>query len=450
MRAYVFVGPTLPLARARELLDAVYLPPARQGEVFRLVQLREPKVIGLIDGHFNQVPAVWHKEILWAMSAGVHVFGAASMGALRAAELSAFGMQGVGRVFEAYRDGVLPPYGGDAFEDDDEVAVTHAPGEAGYLASSEAMVNMRCTLADAADAGIISRKTRDQLVMLAKQTFYPERRYPELLRKAAEADVAPTELEGLRAWLPSGRRDQKRLDAERLLQAVAEHLRQEPAPMRAAFSFQHTVQWETATTALSPPPRTEPEVLNELRLTPEAYKQTRRRALRRLLAFDERQSAAPLDDLLRTAAGATPANDLDRLLDQNHGRRETIDALWRNETRLQQLRAELEALPLHLLERHMLAELRRSGDYPQLQQRAGQKRKRLAALAERPMAADLSGLQTLQLQDWYFTQRLRQTMPQDLDHHLERLGFADTTAFNEALLAEYLFLEGEHHVASAG
>ena len=40
------------------------------------------------------------------MSEGVPVFGAASMGALRAAELHEFGMRGIGRIFEAFRDGV--------------------------------------------------------------------------------------------------------------------------------------------------------------------------------------------------------------------------------------------------------------------------------------------------------------------------------------------------------
>ena len=43
-----------------------------------------PRAIGIIDGYFQQVPSVWHKEILWAMAQGVHVFGSASMGALRA------------------------------------------------------------------------------------------------------------------------------------------------------------------------------------------------------------------------------------------------------------------------------------------------------------------------------------------------------------------------------
>ena len=74
---------------------------------------------------------VWHKELLWAMSQGVHVLGAGSIGALRAAEPEAFGMVGEGRIFEAYRSGVLEPYY-RPFEDDDEVAVVHAPAELGY------------------------------------------------------------------------------------------------------------------------------------------------------------------------------------------------------------------------------------------------------------------------------------------------------------------------------
>ena len=51
---------------------------------------------------------------------GVHVFGAASMGALRAAELDGFGMRGIGRIYAAYRDGYWPGYD-EPFEDDDEV-----------------------------------------------------------------------------------------------------------------------------------------------------------------------------------------------------------------------------------------------------------------------------------------------------------------------------------------
>ena len=144
MTSIVFVGPTLAPEEVAAAGDFICLPPVSQGDVYRAARSR-PRAIGIIDGYFSGAPSVWHKEILWAISEGVPVFGSASMGALRAAELHSFGMRGVGRIFEAFRDGVL--------EDDDEVAVLHGPAEIGYLAASEPMVNIRETLALARDEG---------------------------------------------------------------------------------------------------------------------------------------------------------------------------------------------------------------------------------------------------------------------------------------------------------
>src|SRR5262249_40432572 len=131
MTVCIFLGPTLSLRDARNVLDAVYLPPVQQGDVHRALLCHRPPAIGIVDGYFQQVPSVWHKEILWAMAQGTHVFGGASMGALRAAELDVFGMRGIGRVFQAYRDGQLSPFEAEPFEDDDEVAVVHGPPETG-------------------------------------------------------------------------------------------------------------------------------------------------------------------------------------------------------------------------------------------------------------------------------------------------------------------------------
>src|SRR6188508_3485280 len=101
--AVVFVGPTLAIAEARAALpEARFLPPARRGDVYRACSGR-PASIALIDGYFEQQLSVWHKEILWALSQGIRVYGAASMGALRAAELEAFGMVGVGTIFSLFR-----------------------------------------------------------------------------------------------------------------------------------------------------------------------------------------------------------------------------------------------------------------------------------------------------------------------------------------------------------
>ena len=132
MKAIVFSGPSVSREAVTALEGMEWRPPVSQGDVYRAAKT-SPRVIAIIDGFFDSVPSVWHKEILWAMSRGIHLFGASSMGALRAAELHQFGMRGVGEIFEKYRDGTL--------EDDDEVAVLHGPAELGYTPLSVPMVN---------------------------------------------------------------------------------------------------------------------------------------------------------------------------------------------------------------------------------------------------------------------------------------------------------------------
>src|SRR5690348_7830328 len=106
MKPVVFVGPTLSRHPVLASKAFAWRPPATEGDVYRAA-MKRPEAIALIDGQFENVPSVWHKEILWALSQGIAVFGAASMGALRAAELDRFGMIGVGAVYEAFRDGRL-------------------------------------------------------------------------------------------------------------------------------------------------------------------------------------------------------------------------------------------------------------------------------------------------------------------------------------------------------
>src|SRR5262249_29488993 len=179
-----------------ELLDAVCLPPVAQGDVYRAAASRA-RAIGIIDGYFDGMPAVWHKEILWAMNQGIHVFGSASMGALRAAELHAFGMRGVGNIFAAYEAGEL--------EDDDEVAVVHGPAAIGYPSLSEPLVNIRATLGAAERGGIISSITRARLVDSAKATFYQDRSWERLLSEPVVGRAGEDELQRLRGWLVAGR-----------------------------------------------------------------------------------------------------------------------------------------------------------------------------------------------------------------------------------------------------
>ncbi len=228
MTVYVFTGPTLTPAEARRELAAVCLPPVSQGDVYR-VALRRPRAIGLIDGYFQGVPSAWHKEILWAMSQGIHVFGSASMGALRAAELAQFGMVGVGRIFTAYQEGIL--------EDDDEVAVRHGQAGVNYAAVSEALVNIRFTLLEAERQGIVGAATRESLIALGKDRFHYQRSYERLLQDGVRQGLPVQELDALRAWLPAGRINQKRLDALAMLSELREFLDGAPVAKRIPYRF---------------------------------------------------------------------------------------------------------------------------------------------------------------------------------------------------------------------
>jgi hypothetical protein len=243
MRAVIFAGSTLPprwRPADEELWD--WRPPVRQGELYRAA-LARPDAIGIIDGYFEIVPTVWHKEILWAMAEGIHVFGAASIGALRAAELDTFGMRGIGRVYEDFRDGVV--------QDDDEVAVLHGPAELGYPPVTEAMVNIRATLAAAARDGILAPQIAVGLSNIAKALFYKERSWDTVLQNAASQWPADPLL-AVADWLPHGRVDQKRHDGEAMLAAIRAHLAVNPGPLKVTYELADTVTWQATRRASGP------------------------------------------------------------------------------------------------------------------------------------------------------------------------------------------------------
>jgi len=267
--AVVFLGPTLAHDEARTVLDAEFLPPAAHGDVLRAA-FRRPQAIGIVDGVFEHVPAVWHKEILFALSEGIHVYGAASMGALRAAELDRFGMRGIGEVYRAYADGVL--------EDDDEVAVAHAGVEDGFQAMSDPMVDIRATLDAAVSNGIASEQTAATIVAQIKATFYPQRLLLGALTSHDDDHLR------LREWLPDGWVRRKRDDALALLRTMTDDLSADLEPFRPDWTLQRTRFWEDARHSVeraaehrpgSTPAVTADEelesVLDEARLDPDQY-----------------------------------------------------------------------------------------------------------------------------------------------------------------------------------
>ncbi|WP_287746463.1 TfuA-like protein [Methylobacterium sp.] len=233
MSVVVFLGPSLPREQAARLLDATYLPPVQQGDLLRLLD-HPPRHVGIIDGYFETVPAVWHKEILIAMSRGVRVYGAASMGALRAAELHGFGMRGVGTIFEWYRDGRITA--------DDEVAVQHAPEGLGYLPLTQALVDIRASTDSAREAGLIGPEAAAAIVAAARALYYAERNVEAVAARLHLAGTVPAR--EIAAWQEHARTDfvsLKARDAAALLAEIGREAAQPWEPRPVDYTVAHTV-----------------------------------------------------------------------------------------------------------------------------------------------------------------------------------------------------------------
>ncbi len=215
LAAHVYVGPTLSPATVRSLVpDVILHGPVRHGDLLS-AGLGASDCAVLIDGYYHQIGSVRHKEILHALDCGAVIVGAASMGAIRAAELHTLGMTGIGEVFRMYRDGEI--------RGDDEVAVAH--GEAPeFRQVSEALVNIRHVLVHARRDGVTGANEASVLLECARALPYPERSWlaieHRVLRSASS--LVPT-LRRVRDYARANAAtlDLKALDASRALTYAA-------------------------------------------------------------------------------------------------------------------------------------------------------------------------------------------------------------------------------------
>ena len=210
----VYLGPSLPVRDAEQVLPAEYLPPAKRGDIPLAVR-NGARIICLIDGVFFQDCSVGHREILAALGKNTRVIGASSMGALRASELDTLGMEGIGDIYQMYKNGDV--------ESDDEVALIFDP-ESG-TALSVPLVNIRYILYLAAGLGIIDRSQKDILFRAAQSLYFPERTWDRIQELACENIPSPV-LEKFICFAEQGP-DLKREDAVRALnytREVAEEL----------------------------------------------------------------------------------------------------------------------------------------------------------------------------------------------------------------------------------
>jgi hypothetical protein len=165
----VFLETSLTHREALKLFpEASYLPSIKKGDVLKAIKEGYKRIV-IIDGNFSWVPSVWHKEILTALDYGLEVFGAASMGALRAAELNAFGMKGYGRIYEMYKN--------EEIDGDDEVAIAYSKYNNDQTIP---LINIRLTLER------INIHEKEMILDSLRFIFYAERTWDRIALEISE------------------------------------------------------------------------------------------------------------------------------------------------------------------------------------------------------------------------------------------------------------------------
>jgi hypothetical protein len=419
----IFAGPSIAAAEAEAIAAFDYRPPAAQGDIYRAA-VAGAKAIGLIDGYFEGMPAVWHKEILFALASGIHVFGASSMGALRAAELSVHGMQGIGRIFEWYADGTI-----DA---DDEVALVHGPAEVGYVTLSVPLVNVRSTLEKAAREGVLDIAGAASLLSAAAAVHFKQRSWPEVVEYAGPA---PRTAELFLEWVRGNAVDQKKLDARVMIAAMADLVADWPGPYRADFAFEPTDAWNAGLETFGMPAVSEMDqrVIDEARL--------------RLADFDLLLAIAAAAVAEGEATG-TPGKR-SRTIDRFRGERGLYDAsafrAWLSANGLSQeeLAAGLAGRSAvgriaersnGLLMATLLREIKLRGRYAELLRRAEEKEGKLAAMG----GSNGHAVFSRPMLEWFYRARLSRPAPDDLEAAARDLAFADVGELREMIAREYL------------
>lgn len=206
----VYLGPTLSREKAIKILDADYRDPAKKGDFLMLSQDSDKKkYVGLIDGVFlHDYPPSPIEVYHLATRKNIELIGASSLGALRAVELEKFGMKGIGKIFQLYKNGIINA--------DDEVAVTFT--RENNILQSEAMIDIRFNLFLAYKKGIITNQTKKRIAKIAKNIYFPFRNYEDIIKLTQQQlPSIYDELEGFRSYILKNRDSLKARDAIKLL-----------------------------------------------------------------------------------------------------------------------------------------------------------------------------------------------------------------------------------------
>lgn len=177
------------------------MPPASRGDVERASH--EYDAVLLIDGVFHHDLAPSPKEC-YAAAQRTRMFGAASMGALRAAECWPYGFTPLGIIARWYIKEVI--------DGDDEVAVLAHPTT--HAALTVPMVNVRYVAWLAWRRGILACEEAREFTERSREIFYMDRSWDDVI------GLAPSHAKEAVTLLARKSGDLKRWDARFALRGV--------------------------------------------------------------------------------------------------------------------------------------------------------------------------------------------------------------------------------------
>ncbi|WFU53624.1 TfuA-like protein [Bradyrhizobium pachyrhizi] len=234
-RKLVFIGPSLS-ATERPDAKVEYLGPVRHGSLFSL-PLGPGDIVLIVDGVYQHFAPLRHKEIMAHLAMGVRIFGAASFGALRAAELRDVGAIPLGKVARAYCDGTV--------SDDSEVAVLHSPYDH-HSRLTVPLVSVRFAVADLLERRRLDADAAQGIICLLSDVHFTLRSLDvmrQILDRAGFAPQAELLLQELR-----GKPDVKAEDARQAILHIdrLEECAEADCPdIRWQTSFAKTSEFET-------------------------------------------------------------------------------------------------------------------------------------------------------------------------------------------------------------
>src|SRR5690348_12973080 len=237
-----------------------------------------------------------------------------------------------------------------------------------------------------------------------------------------------------------------------MLRVIKRRLHRGVEPKTVQYSLENSSTWESASRLAGDGAGAQPAlldaVLDELRLDEERFAQVQQAAMLRVLAIKQ----SHVQGLSEVNGQAAPA--VTRFWRRHHVHDDETRLAWiranhLDETRLARLlddeaRVEwIQALATPDASGYLLDQLRASGDYALLAERAQRKQRRLGQSGLEDASPADAGLDADALMAWYFEERAGRPVPLDLQRHSRKLGLENRLALERLAVREYCYVRSE-------